>query len=66
MLLAHGANDPRVPVTEAMQMAEALMRRGWDPEQIYFDDEGHGFAKLDNRLLFAKRASRFLKRHITE
>jgi dipeptidyl aminopeptidase/acylaminoacyl peptidase len=53
-----------VPVTEAMQMAEALMRRGMDPEQIYFDDEGHGFAKLDNRLLFAKRASRFLKQHI--
>jgi dipeptidyl aminopeptidase/acylaminoacyl peptidase len=66
MLLAHGANDPRVPVTEAMQMAEALMRRGWDPEQIYFDDEGHGFAKLENRLLFAKRASRFLKKHIAE
>jgi dipeptidyl aminopeptidase/acylaminoacyl peptidase len=66
MLLAHGANDPRVPVTEAMQMAEALMRRGWDPEQIYFDDEGHGFAKLENRLLFAKRASRFLKRNIAE
>jgi dipeptidyl aminopeptidase/acylaminoacyl peptidase len=64
MLIAHGANDPRVPVTEAMQMAEALMRRGMDPEQIYFDDEGHGFAKLDNRLLFAKRASRFLKQHI--
>ncbi len=64
MLLAHGANDPRVPVTEAMQMAEALMRRGMDPEQIYFDDEGHGFAKLDNRLLFGKRASRFLKQHI--
>jgi dipeptidyl aminopeptidase/acylaminoacyl peptidase len=64
MLLAHGANDPRVPVTEAMQMAEALMRRGWDPEQIYFDDEGHGFAKLENRLLFAKRMSRFLKQHI--
>jgi len=64
MLLAHGANDPRVPVTEAMQLAEALMRRGMDPEQIYFDDEGHGFAKLENRLLFGKRASRFLKQHI--
>jgi dipeptidyl aminopeptidase/acylaminoacyl peptidase len=66
VLIAHGANDPRVPVTEAMQLAEALQRRGFDPEQIYFDDEGHGFAKLDNRLLFAQRASRFLKKHIGE
>jgi dipeptidyl aminopeptidase/acylaminoacyl peptidase len=64
MLIAHGLNDPRVPVSEAMQLAEALQRRGYDPEQIYFDDEGHGFAKLENRLLFAKRASKFLKTHI--
>jgi dipeptidyl aminopeptidase/acylaminoacyl peptidase len=47
-----------------MQLAEALQRRGYDPEQIYFDDEGHGFAKLENRLLFIKRFSRFLKTHI--
>lgn len=64
VLIAHGLNDPRVPVSEAMILAESLMRRGMDPEQIYFDDEGHGFAKLDNRLLFGQRASRFLKKHI--
>jgi dipeptidyl aminopeptidase/acylaminoacyl peptidase len=64
MMLAHGLNDPRVPVGEAMQLAEALQRRGFDPEQVYFHDEGHGFAKLENRLLFQKRLSRFLKRTI--
>jgi dienelactone hydrolase len=64
MMIAHGLNDPRVPVGEAMQLAEALQRRGYDPEQVYFHDEGHGFAKLDNRLLFAQRMSRFLKRTI--
>ena len=64
VLIAHGLNDPRVPVSEAMILAESLMRRGMDPEQIYFDDEGHGFAKLENRLLFGQRASRFLKKHI--
>lgn len=64
MLIAHGLNDPRVPVGEAMQLAEALQRRGYDPEQVYFHDEGHGFAKLDNRLLFAQRMSRFLKKNI--
>jgi dipeptidyl aminopeptidase/acylaminoacyl peptidase len=66
MMLAHGLNDPRVPVGEAMQLAEALQRRGFDPEQVYFHDEGHGFAKLENRLLFQKRLSRFLKRTIGE
>lgn len=64
MMLAHGLNDPRVPVGEAMQLAEALQRRGYDPEQVYFHDEGHGFAKLENRLLFQKRLSRFLKKNI--
>jgi len=64
MLIAHGLNDPRVPVSEAMQLAEALQRRGYDPEQVYFHDEGHGFQKLENRLLFSKLMSRFLKRHI--
>ncbi|MFO0830315.1 MAG: S9 family peptidase [Phycisphaerales bacterium] len=64
MMIAHGLNDPRVPVGEAMQLAEALQRRGFDPEQCFFHDEGHGFAKLENRLLFAQRMSRFLKQHI--
>lgn len=64
VLIAHGLNDPRVPVSEAMLLAESLMRRGLDPQQVYFDDEGHGFAKLDNRLLFARRMSKFLKETI--
>mgnify|MGYP000844153596 CR=1 FL=1 len=66
MMIAHGLNDPRVPVGEAMQLAEALQRRGFDPEQCFFHDEGHGFAKLENRLLFAQRMSRFLKQNIAE
>jgi dipeptidyl aminopeptidase/acylaminoacyl peptidase len=64
VMIAHGLNDPRVPIGEAMQLAEGLMRRGLDPEQVYFHDEGHGFAKLDNRLLFAKRMVAFLDKHL--
>jgi len=64
LFIAHGLNDPRVPVGEAMQLAVGLQRRGHDPEQLYFPDEGHGFAKLDNRLLFAERMVRFLNRTI--
>ena len=64
MLIAHGLNDPRVPVGEAMQLAVGLQQRGFDPELLFFPDEGHGFAKLDNRLLFAERMVRFLDRTI--
>lgn len=66
MLIAHGLNDPRVPVGEAMQLAVGLQRRGYDPQLLFFPDEGHGFAKLENRLLFAERMTRFLDEHIGE
>ncbi len=64
MYIAHGLNDPRVPVGEAMQLAVGLMKRGMEPEQFFAPDEGHGFQKLDNRLLFAKKMSKFLKHTI--
>jgi dipeptidyl aminopeptidase/acylaminoacyl peptidase len=64
MLIAHGLNDPRVPVGEAMQLAINLQKRGFDPELYYFPDEGHGFQKLENRLLFNERMLRFLQRTI--
>ncbi|MBL8745034.1 MAG: S9 family peptidase [Phycisphaerae bacterium] len=64
MMIAHGANDPRVPVGEAMQLAVALQKRGDDPELLFFADEGHGFAKLENRILFSERMVKFLDKHI--
>jgi len=64
MLIAHGLNDPRVPVGEAMQLAVNLQSRGLDPELYFFPDEGHGFQKLANRTLFAERMVRFLERTI--
>ncbi|MEM7227377.1 MAG: prolyl oligopeptidase family serine peptidase [Planctomycetota bacterium] len=66
MMIAHGLNDPRVPVGEAMQLATGLQKRGYDPVQLYFPDEGHGFAKLSNRLLFARTLSDFLTETIGE
>ena len=60
MMIAHGLNDPRVPIGEAMQLAVALKKRGMDPVEMYFPDEGHGFAKLENRLLYSERLVKFL------
>jgi dipeptidyl aminopeptidase/acylaminoacyl peptidase len=64
MMIAHGANDPRVPLNEAIQLAVALQKRGHDPELLFFPDEGHGFQKLENRILFNERMVKFLNTHI--
>jgi dipeptidyl aminopeptidase/acylaminoacyl peptidase len=60
VFIAHGFNDPRVPVEEAMQLAAALRERGQNPRMFVAPDEGHGFAKLDNRVYFGERVASFL------
>jgi dipeptidyl aminopeptidase/acylaminoacyl peptidase len=60
VLIGHGFNDPRVPVEEAMQLALALKARGRNPRLFIAPDEGHGFAKLDNRVYFSERMATFL------
>ncbi|MFN0011474.1 MAG: prolyl oligopeptidase family serine peptidase [Phycisphaerales bacterium] len=64
MMIIHGLNDPRVPVGEAMQLAVGLQKRGMEPEQIYFHDEGHGAQKLDNRILSSERQLKFFQKTI--
>jgi len=64
LMLAHGLNDPRVPVGEAMQIAVALKKRGMPVEELYFADEGHGFAKEENRLLYMQVMAEFFERYL--
>jgi dipeptidyl aminopeptidase/acylaminoacyl peptidase len=64
MFIAHGFNDPRVPVGEAMQLALALKQAGREPRLFIAPDEGHGFAKLDNRIYFYERCAAFLEETI--
>jgi dipeptidyl aminopeptidase/acylaminoacyl peptidase len=64
VFIAHGFNDPRVPVEEAMQLAVALKDRGHSPQVFIAPDEGHGFAKLSNRLIFSQRMVEFLRKSI--
>lgn len=64
LMLAHGLNDPRVPVGEAMQVAVALKKRGVEVEELYFPDEGHGFAKEANRLLYYEQLVKFFDKHL--
>jgi dipeptidyl aminopeptidase/acylaminoacyl peptidase len=64
LLIAQGANDPRVKQAESEQIVAALRDAGIDYEYILFPDEGHGFAKPENRLTFYAAAERFLARHL--
>ena len=64
LLIAQGANDPRVKQSEAEQIVGALRDAGIDHEYMLFPDEGHGFAKPGNRLRFYAAAERFLARHL--
>lgn len=64
MLIAQGANDPRVKQAESEQIVEAMQNKGIDYEYMLFPDEGHGFAKPENRLKFYAAAERFLAKHL--
>jgi dipeptidyl aminopeptidase/acylaminoacyl peptidase len=64
ILIAHGANDPRVKQAESEQIVDAMKRKGISYEYVLFPDEGHGFAKPENRLRFYAAAERFLAKHL--
>jgi dipeptidyl aminopeptidase/acylaminoacyl peptidase len=64
LLIAQGANDPRVKQAESEQIVAALDEAGIDHEYMLFPDEGHGFAKPENRLKFYAAAERFLARYL--
>jgi dipeptidyl aminopeptidase/acylaminoacyl peptidase len=64
LLVAQGANDPRVKQAEAEQIVTALREKGIPHEYLLFPDEGHGFARPKNRLRFYAAAERFLAQHL--
>ena len=64
MLIAQGANDPRVKQAESEQIVEAMKTKGIDHDYMLFSDEGHGFAKPENRLKFYAHAEKFLAQYL--
>ena len=64
LLIAQGANDPRVKQAESEQIVAALTEAGIDHEYLLFPDEGHGFAKPENRITFYTAAERFLAKYL--
>jgi len=64
MLVAQGANDPRVKQAESEQIVKAMKDKGIAVEYLLFPDEGHGFAKPENHLKFYGAAEKLLSQYL--
>jgi dipeptidyl aminopeptidase/acylaminoacyl peptidase len=64
LIIAQGANDPRVTKKESDQIVDAMKKSGKDVEYFVFADEGHGLARPENRLKFNAQVERFLAKHL--
>lgn len=64
LFLAHGANDPRVPLSETDQMVAEIQKNGGDVWTMVAMNEGHGFRKKENRDMFARLSALFLEKHL--
>ncbi|MFA9432197.1 alpha/beta fold hydrolase [Egicoccus sp. AB-alg2] len=60
LFIVHGANDPRVPLSEAEQLHAVLRERGVRSELLVYADEGHGLSKLANRIDCYPQVAAFL------
>ena len=60
LLIGQGANDPRVKQAESDQIVEAMQQKKIPVTYVLFPDEGHGFARPENRLAFFAVAEAFL------
>ena len=65
LLVAHGANDVRVPVAEAEQIVDALKKRGVPVEFLRYDNEGHGFVRIENQVDSFGKTAEFFARYLT-
>jgi dienelactone hydrolase len=61
LFIQHGANDPRVPLSESEETARVLQAKGIRCELVVYPDEGHSIAKLSNRIDSFTRAVAFLE-----
>jgi dipeptidyl aminopeptidase/acylaminoacyl peptidase len=64
LYLLAGGNDPRCPKEEAQQVVDAVKKRGGVAEYKVYENEGHGFARVENQIDAYKRVADFLKAHV--
>ncbi len=64
LLLLAGGHDPRCPKSETQQVVEAIKKRGGTVEAKIYENEGHGFARVENQIDAYKRVADFLLAHV--
>ena len=64
LLILAGANDPRCPKDESDQVAEAIRQRGGVVEYHFYENEGHGFSRIENAIDSFERTVAFLDKHV--
>jgi dipeptidyl aminopeptidase/acylaminoacyl peptidase len=64
LLIGQGANDPRVKQAEADQIVKAMQDKKIPVCYVLYPDEGHGFARPENRLSFNAVTEAFLAQHL--
>ncbi|USG68260.1 alpha/beta fold hydrolase [Brevibacillus ruminantium] len=65
LLIFHGKNDTRVPVSEAEQMYADMKARGQQVELIVFEDEGHKTEKIENHIRMNEAIASFFRHHLS-
>jgi dipeptidyl aminopeptidase/acylaminoacyl peptidase len=64
LLIAQGANDPRVKRAESDQIVRAAMTNNVPVTYALYPDEGHGFSRPGNKMSFYAVAEHFLRTHL--
>jgi dipeptidyl aminopeptidase/acylaminoacyl peptidase len=64
LLLLAGGHDPRCPKEETIQVVDEIKRRGGTADYKIYEDEGHGFSRVENQIDAYQRVTNFLKAHV--
>jgi len=64
LLLLAGGHDPRCPKSETQQVVDAIKKRGGTVDYKIYDNEGHGFARVENQIDAYQRVADFLLAHV--
>jgi dipeptidyl aminopeptidase/acylaminoacyl peptidase len=62
--MAYGGSDVRVVPEHGTRMRDAMVRAGNTPQWIIVDDEGHGYRKLENQVMFYGAMEKFLEKNL--
>ena len=64
LLLIHGENDPRVPISEARQIFHAVKDNGGIADTLFFTNEGHGTANKENTIAEYSKMVEFFDKYL--